>query len=223
MTIDPMPKPSGERGSVVTVCGEIASAPIYTQMSSGKPVLYYKVRCQNASGKGCLLRIVCYDKTASEDSRTLSASSHVFVTGYLQERDSAEGRITEIVRDGLTILSDAQRVALQSYGAQAALLGEIVEGPVFTFLGEQKTPFMKFMLRCANPKGNHAVVAVVHFGTLAATYAETLRCGMQVVVDSEIRSHYYYPNGRSRPVYVLQFVTDKVEVAGTVPERVVLQ
>ena len=50
---------------------ERANAPLYTQMPSGLSVLYFRLRCENPSGKGALLRIVSYGDAAKRDSRTL--------------------------------------------------------------------------------------------------------------------------------------------------------
>src|SRR5579859_1869956 len=207
---------SPQRGSVVTVCGSVQGEPLYTQMPRNDlPVLYYWLRCENPSGKGAQIRVVSYGDAAKGESREIVSGTRLFLAGILQTRPHEDKQITEVVSQQVTDLSANTEEYLQHYGARAALLGDIIEVPQYTLLGAEKIPYVKFMLRCAHPKGHHAEIALVHFGYMAATYATQLREGMRIVAGSEIRTHFYYPPEKRRGDYVLQFVTDSVQIVST--------
>ncbi len=215
------------RGSLITACGVTHTVPLYETLPSGTPILRYQLKTENPTGKTASIPVVAYGDMAKAEARVLKQGSRIYVVGTLQTREIQGKPVTELVPQQTTYLGQVnwpngardQRILpadpLQRYGVQAALIGDIVDDPTFTLLGEEKTPFIKFALRCANPKGHPANVTVVHFGFLAATYHAKLRKGMRVLVNAEARSHYYFPPAQPRrPIYVLQFVTENVEILG---------
>jgi hypothetical protein len=211
-------------GSIVTVCGSIEKPPVYmTLPSSGMPVLYYFLRTVNASGWTALLRVVSYGDAAKLEARVLREKSHLFLEGRFQSRWYAGRMITEIVTIHTTYLDNVNwpdgqpdkhvppADALQRFGAQAILMGQVMDTPRQDALKGVKG--VRFMLKCANPKGHDAQLTIAHYGFMAQRYALSLRPGMTILSKAELRTFYQpVPGNTTGPLLVMLCVTDDIQV-----------
>ena len=153
-----------DRGSFVTARGTIHGAPVYGNLPSGTPVLYFYVQVRNPSNWPAALRAVDYGNSAQALARNLSDGMDIFLEGWFQTRLHHERLITEVVTNQVVPHQTTGSLWIGRYGARATLVGKIVEAPVAESF--DKVSGVRFTVETPNPegKGYPARIAVVPNG-----------------------------------------------------------
>jgi len=196
-------------GSVVTISGTISSMPMLDTLPSGAPVMWATLSARNPSGWASSVRLVAYGSLAQNLSLILVKDSYVWITGHFQTRSTRLRVVTEIVIESLTPIyginwSNEKRdrrqkpsVSLRPFGAQAMLLGEVINNPDEWSFKAGKHRGIVFEVKVENPQmpQHPANIKIAYTQSDQGQYREHLKSGMLVTIQGEVCSVRERANG----------------------------